>query len=136
VGVVITRLKNSSSRNTTASKTSIARAFTLSLKPLSSCEQTRVFEDGLYALACAIVRRQGRSADGGGDGDAEYPHRELDGADGRVAVGAKGNELEDAPVQLRRPVEVAVSGGFHQIDEQFGGDVREGAYGAVGPCEE
>jgi hypothetical protein len=35
-------------------------------------------------------------------------------------VGAQGHELQDAPVQLRRPVEVAVPGGPYEVTNNFG----------------
>lgn len=68
-----------------------------------------------------------------GDGHAEHPHRQLYGAYGRVAGRAEGQEKEDAPVQLRRPLKVTLPRGLYQIHEQLGGDVGEGADGAVGP---
>ena len=44
--------------------------------------------------------------------------------------------LSTAPVQLRCPLEVVLPRGMYQLDKQLGGNVGEGAYGAVGSHEQ
>src|SRR5215213_6341198 len=101
---------------------------------LRGLEQPHVSEHGLYALF--VCRREGGAANGRGDGHSEPPHRQLYGAHGRVAVRAEDDEVEDPAVQLCRPRQVAALGRLDEADEKPGGDVGEGADGAVGPSEE
>src|SRR5215203_3488821 len=106
------------------------------LADLPHPQQTRFAEHALNVLVSLFPNGQRRTTHRWGDGDAELVHRQLYGTNRRVAVPTEGHEGEDAPVQFCRPLEVVVPRGMYQVDEQFGGNVGEGAYGAVGSREQ
>src|SRR5215207_507553 len=106
------------------------------LADLPHPQQSCFAEHALNVLVSLFPNGQRRTTHRWGDGDAELVHRQLYGTNRRVAVPTEGHQGEYPTMQLCRPFKVALSRRMHQVDEQLGGDVGEGTYGAVGSREQ